>query len=372
MKKKIFTLTVAILVLAFSLLSFSACTTFDHVLEKVSETIDDVIAFDDAGTSMYDGKTYDMPKALKFYASSPNTSKTVRLTATIEPASATDKSVDWSVSFVNPSSTWATGKTATDYVTVTPTSNGATTADVHFVANFGEQILVTVTSRVSGSANASCTVDCIQDPTPSSFRFSGSGTSYSFGENIPFDFPQLSFFETFSLDNCDQSGTFVVSFPLSTYTLPLTCTAVHMYVTLSDNCKTALTSAISSYNSGIQQYNLEHETQKVRLSSVRSGEQEILASSYNGGGASVSLADFYSVFFNGNLSSPVYQPHLSLIYNSLISGLQNTSGAHFTFKIVCSYAECGSVTTEIPVTFSQASLGFVATSISMNQNAITC
>ena len=162
MKKKIFTLTVAILVLAFSLLSFTACTSFNKIIEKASNVLDEVIAIDDAGTAMYDGKTYDMPRALKFYASSPNSNKTIRLTASISPAAAADKTVDWSVAWSNSSSTWATGKAVTDYVTVTPTSDGALTADVHFVANFGEQIIVTVTSREVSSVSSSCTVDCYQ------------------------------------------------------------------------------------------------------------------------------------------------------------------------------------------------------------------
>ena len=44
------------------------------------------------------------------------------LTATVLPADATDKTVDWTVAFADPASEWATGKTVTDYVTVTPTS----------------------------------------------------------------------------------------------------------------------------------------------------------------------------------------------------------------------------------------------------------
>lgn len=45
--------------------------------------------------------------------------------------------------FVDASSAWATGKTVTDYVTVTPTANGALTANVECIKDFGEQIKVT-------------------------------------------------------------------------------------------------------------------------------------------------------------------------------------------------------------------------------------
>ncbi len=88
-----------------------------------------------------------------------------QLTATIQPADATDKTVDWSVSFVNPSSAWASGKTVTDYVTVTPTSDGALTANVENLQAFGEQIKVTVTSRDNAEATAECVVDYVKRVT---------------------------------------------------------------------------------------------------------------------------------------------------------------------------------------------------------------
>ena len=87
------------------------------------------------------------------------------LTATIEPSNADNKEVDWSVAFVDPSSSWASGKTVTDYVTVTPTSNGALTANVECKQAFGEQIKVTVTSRENANATASCMVDYAQRVT---------------------------------------------------------------------------------------------------------------------------------------------------------------------------------------------------------------
>ena len=84
------------------------------------------------------------------------------LTATIEPENASNKAVDWSVEFVDPSSSWASGKSVTDYVTVTPTSDGALTATVANLGEFGEQIKVTVTSRDNPEAKAECTVDYVQ------------------------------------------------------------------------------------------------------------------------------------------------------------------------------------------------------------------
>ena len=84
------------------------------------------------------------------------------VTAVISPEDATDKTVDWDISFVNSLSDWASGKNVTDYVTVTPSYDGALTAIVANLAAFGEQIVVTVTSRDNLEAYATCTVDYLQ------------------------------------------------------------------------------------------------------------------------------------------------------------------------------------------------------------------
>lgn len=123
---------------------------------------------DDKGEEMESGVVHAMPKAMTFRtaaslaatpATQAETYDSVTLTATVKPDSAADKSVNWAVAFVNPSSEWATGKTVTDYVTVTPSSDGSTTATVKCLQPFGEQIKITVTSRMNTEATASCTVD---------------------------------------------------------------------------------------------------------------------------------------------------------------------------------------------------------------------
>ena len=81
------------------------------------------------------------------------------LTATITPSDAGNKAVDWTVAFKNGSSTWASGKTVTDYVTVTPMSEGSLTARVECKAAFGTQIVVKATSRDNAEASATCTAD---------------------------------------------------------------------------------------------------------------------------------------------------------------------------------------------------------------------
>ena len=82
------------------------------------------------------------------------------MTATIGPSGASNKAVDWSVAWKNSSSTWASGKSVSDYVTITPTSDGALTAKLKSSGQaFGEQIIVTVKSRSDTSVKATATVD---------------------------------------------------------------------------------------------------------------------------------------------------------------------------------------------------------------------
>lgn len=111
----------------------------------------------------------------KEYGISPLADTAYQLTATITPDNATDKTVDWTVAWAvppqhsggtmgdeDPGSVWAMGKTVTDYVTVTPTSDGALTANVECIKDFGAQVKVTVTSRDNTDVKANCLVDYTQ------------------------------------------------------------------------------------------------------------------------------------------------------------------------------------------------------------------
>ena len=137
----------------------------------------------------------------------------VTLTATVLPETATDKTVDWEVAFVNPSSEWASGKTVTDYVTVTPSSDGSTTATVQCLEDFGEQIVVTVTSRDNPEATAQCTVDFakrIEDIKMYGHFFSMSGISVktpdlAYGWQGDFDNPRYSNDYWFTIEYSDYT-----------------------------------------------------------------------------------------------------------------------------------------------------------------------
>ena len=104
-----------------------------------------------------------------------NGEETVTLTATITPENATNKQIDWSVAWSDATASWANGKTVTDYVTVTPTSDGAASATVKNLQAFGAKIKVIASSREDPEITAECTVDYAQRcPSP---LFSATGLS---------------------------------------------------------------------------------------------------------------------------------------------------------------------------------------------------
>lgn len=130
--------------------------------EKPDEQTEQAAVMDGEGNAMMSGTTYAMPARMVFATTAAevsNASEGITLTATIQPETAENKTVDWDVAFVNPSSSWASGKDVSDYVTVTPASDGALTANVNCLKAFGEQIKITVTSRANVNAKAECTLD---------------------------------------------------------------------------------------------------------------------------------------------------------------------------------------------------------------------
>lgn len=101
---------------------------------------------DENGNEMNGGEVHEMPKQMTFRSvaalDGENAYDSVTLHATVKPDDADDKRVVWAVAFKNPESEWATGKTVTDYVTVTPQSEGSSIATIKCLQPFGEQIQV--------------------------------------------------------------------------------------------------------------------------------------------------------------------------------------------------------------------------------------
>lgn len=124
---------------------------------------------DGNGNAMDEDIIYPMPEKMSFNAqtfaqfdepsgtavTSPQ-SVDVRIEAYVYPESAANKEVDFSVSWGNAPTHGS--ESITDYLTVTPDSDGSTTATVSCKKSFGDDtIIITVTTR-EGGYTATCTV----------------------------------------------------------------------------------------------------------------------------------------------------------------------------------------------------------------------
>ena len=95
--------------------------------------------------------------------------KTVTITASGTPADAMKFGVKWEVFWKNPSSTWASGKNVSSYVTFDSTASNRQFT-VAFKAAFGEQIIVKATSMDNPDLTATCTIDYAQRVTGVSLK----------------------------------------------------------------------------------------------------------------------------------------------------------------------------------------------------------
>ena len=142
--------------------------------KPVSNTASIDTATNEQGEVISDGNVHPLPKNMLFSAGlrnltadeSGNESEIQAIvSAAIIPAKANNKAVDWTLEFVNGDSEWAANKTLSDYVTVTPETDGSLIATVLCHQAFGEQIRLTVTSRDNPDATATCLIDYKQQLT---------------------------------------------------------------------------------------------------------------------------------------------------------------------------------------------------------------
>lgn len=129
--------------------------------EDNSGEVATAVCYDDNGNKLKPGVRYAFQNSLNFAEArgASNPEGGITITASIIPASALDKRVNWSVEWVDSTSEWAKGKTVTDYVTVTADETDSRIATVSCSAPFGSQIKVVATSVANAEAKASCKVD---------------------------------------------------------------------------------------------------------------------------------------------------------------------------------------------------------------------
>ncbi len=188
-KQRIWTGMLSTLMLcAFTVFGFAGCKD-DNASASLPETpvVPPVVqepAYD--GVILKDGESYSLCANAAFLgADVVTTSETgdvefmpvaATFTATVEPSDA-PQNVTWAVAFVNPSSDWAKGKTATDYVTVDLVDESVST-EIRTVCRepFGEPIKLICTSVQNPSVTAECVLDFVQSP---------QNVALTFGDDLP-------------------------------------------------------------------------------------------------------------------------------------------------------------------------------------------
>lgn len=196
MKKRILALILCILTV-FTCVIITSCSPEDQNTdnsstdtgentENINQNLDNIpdVAMMD-GTPMVSNMSYKMARSGMVFATPTAYSRTanegITLVATVEPAYATKTAVDWTVSFTNPDSEWAIGKTVTDYVTITPTEDGSLTATLECLQPFGEQIIVKVISRENAEISDTCTLEYMRRVESVSLRV---GDDYVFSPGV--------------------------------------------------------------------------------------------------------------------------------------------------------------------------------------------
>lgn len=118
-------------------------------------------------------------------------SETLTITATVSPDNSADNTgLDWSMAFKNPSSEWATGKTLSDYMTLTPSGTdaaGSKTVSVKCLKPFGEQIVLTATSQDNPEVTASCTADFAQRIESATLKFGDLNVNLGGDTNVKWE-----------------------------------------------------------------------------------------------------------------------------------------------------------------------------------------
>ena len=103
------------------------------------------------------------------------TGESVTITATVEPDNeAENTGVDWTATWKNAESVWASGKSVSDYVTLTPGGEDYAASKSVTLENlqpFAEQIIVKATARDDPGITATCTADYAQKPVNFSLSF---------------------------------------------------------------------------------------------------------------------------------------------------------------------------------------------------------
>src|SRR5574344_1270318 len=143
-------ITAFVLILAGVITSLAIAIQNKPVSAKANDTVSDVI--EQPAENPTDNENHGLVSlrmSPSYAVAAANGQQTVSktITATVMPVDAPDKSVDWSIQWCTP----IDGKAVTDYLTITPDSDGSLTATITAYKGLeGASAYVKATTRVGG------------------------------------------------------------------------------------------------------------------------------------------------------------------------------------------------------------------------------
>lgn len=257
---------------------------------------------------------------------------------TIEPSNVTYNAVDWAITWKNASSTWAKGKTVTDYVTLVPTSDGSTTATLSCVQAFGEQVVISATMREHPEVSTTATVDYVKRVTDITATISASELA-------------LDTTYTYTVTPTYGVGTLTGDFVLSDYAFNLT-------TGFADLIKTKMTARNSELISFYDQYT-------IRLVNVITVAESAKTFTFNGDTA----WDIFAVDTSGETKVPASK--INAFNNDFFAAVGEYTDTQATFTADYTYTYKGTTYSSGDVTvnckFDQESLVIAPISVTFNK-----
>ena len=187
-KRKISIVLTSMLVLAALCFSMVACNV-DTVPNQDNTETENILEVASLKTEFVNTDNIKLMAASAPVMAADTGIITQKISATVTPATATNKKVDWTVAWADSSNT----NNVSNYVTVTPDSDGSTSATVTCKAAFSGNIVITATTRQNGYT-ADCIVSFVGVPanieiitnlTPASDGYHVAvGNSYTFGTEL--------------------------------------------------------------------------------------------------------------------------------------------------------------------------------------------
>ena len=168
-KRRVVIVMLVLMLAMTSIFGLISCTSVDPVppVIEVKPPIDEEDNTD---------KVYSLAD-INFKDTSPTALNAVTVNAKVYPFNATDTRLEWSVSWKNASSAWATGKSVTNYVTAVAIEN-TTNATITELEAFGETIILTATSVQNPTVKASVEVNHIASVVGYVLGFSYNNVNY--------------------------------------------------------------------------------------------------------------------------------------------------------------------------------------------------